>query len=179
MRLSSSFQSKPYEIAVDKNGLRFTTDRGLIYEIYFTGADKHFEGTSFSHQIFQFGFLPLSESTSSNLAVHPQRKRMDPRVMATVIDQVENWFYQYPVSVLAYTCSVTDEKQQARQRMFSELFSLYVDSIDEDYVMLRYDSGEGLLGAMLYRRGNPYEKDIMAFMGSDLTGKFYNKDWWT
>lgn len=176
MRLSSLFQSKPYDLRINRNGLKFTTDRGLIYEIYFAGADKYFQGTSFSHQIFQFGFLPVSQSNLPGIEALPQH-RSDPRIMATVIDQIENWLYQYPVTILAYTCSVTDKKHRARQKMFSGVYDCYSNTISNEYVLLPFDSGEDILGALLYKRGNPYEKDIKAFMGSDITERFYNKEW--
>lgn len=92
------------------------------YEVYFTFAtieEKDFRN-------FGFDYQDLSE---------PERGE-DNLIMPTLLAIVLAYLAQNPETVLLYSCETKDYKEQARQRLFSRLFTKYNNGqyLKQDYV---------------------------------------------
>lgn len=91
------------------------------YEVYFTFAP--IEGQHFKN--LGFDYTDLSEAEAGE----------DSMVMPTVFTIILDYLSQNPETVLLYTCETKDNKEQARQRLFSRLFVRYNNGqfLKQDY----------------------------------------------
>ncbi|TAE19083.1 MAG: hypothetical protein EAZ95_02595 [Bacteroidetes bacterium] len=79
------------------------------YEVYFTFPS--IEGLHFKNLGFDYTNLSEAEAGEDNM------------IMPTVLAIIADYLTQNPETVLLYVCETKDRKEQARERLFSRLFT--------------------------------------------------------
>ena len=148
MRLSAEKinETSPYwVIQLDEMMLRFRTDFGVIYNVGF------YDDTFFSiDDAYHFYISNANKKPSPN----------DPKVLATIIAVIEEFFRQEPM-VMLYICDPRDHRQAARNRLYLTWFENYIDNssyrlYSETVIYKSVDYYAGLI----MRKDNPYFEDV-------------------
>ncbi|MCW3106153.1 MAG: hypothetical protein JWQ09_659 [Segetibacter sp.] len=153
----------PYPLKeVDNFFYRFTTDKGVIYNIYFLDYSYIFiDYPEFSGNIFSFN-IDLSKGDTDTTSA-------DERIGLTVVE-VFKFFFNNLENVAVYVCDNTDERHLARKRKFDLWFWRYNDGsiIKEDGMAIV--EGMMIINSLLVHRNNPRCSDII-FAFKDLNAR--------
>ena len=141
-------ETSPYwVIPLDEKSFRFRTDKGVVYVVGFY-ADNIFS----INDAYHFYISNANHQHGPN----------DPKVLATVIAVIEEFFRQEPM-VMLYICDPRDHRQSARNRLYLRWFNDYINSSDfrlySESVM--YKSVDYYAG-LIMRKDNPYYDDVVA-----------------
>jgi len=141
-------ETSPYwVIPLDEKSFRFRTDNGVVYVVGFY-ADNIFS----INDAYHFYISNANHQHGPN----------DPKVLATVIAVIEEFFRQEPM-VMLYICDPRDHRQSARNRLYLRWFNDYINSSDfrlySESVM--YKSVDYYAG-LIMRKDNPYYDDVVA-----------------
>jgi len=141
-------ETSPYwVIPLDEKSFRFRTDNGVVYVVGFY-ADNIFS----INDAYHFYISNANHQHGPN----------DPKVLATVIAVIEEFFRQEPM-VMLYICDPRDHRQAARNRLYLRWFNDYINSSDfrlySESVM--YKSVDYYAG-LIMRKDNPYYDDVVA-----------------
>lgn len=140
----------PYPLKDSNTGFIFETDFGLVYEISFTDDSGYLTGSSFSSVDTVFSF------TITHLSGQIQHK--DPRVESTIISALHLTFASLPLAVITYVCSLDDNQEKARNRLFH---NWYLRTGKNYFVKLDHTSAdERIYSSVIFRSDNPAREDI-------------------
>jgi Family of unknown function (DUF6169) len=121
------------------------------YEVYFTFPSiegKHFKNLGFD-------YIHLSEAEAGE----------DNTVMPTILTIIFDYLAQNPETALLYTCETKDNKEQARQRLFSRLFTKYNSGqyLKQDYAF----EGTNMLASAIIPKNHPDLAHIQATLAKE------------
>lgn len=136
----------PYVVKrIDCNSFVFTTQYGVIFNVGF--ADDYMFLEKGAYQLFV---------SNANKKASPK----DPLVKETIAVIVREFFSQEP-AVILYICDTSDDRQRARDRLFSYWFEEYAEK--EEYTMLHESIDIDNIvyyGSLLMRKNHPLHNDI-------------------
>ncbi|MDX5348298.1 MAG: DUF6169 family protein [Hymenobacteraceae bacterium] len=149
----------PYDCIRNDNAFTFTTISGSEYEIYFTPGEDYLPGVIFAPFTRVFGFRQLKPAI---------RKSFDPRISATVIQVVLDYFTDKR-NVMLYVCDQSDKRERYRDK----LFRLWYKIFGSDYSIIKKDiqAEETLFITIVYHADNPFRTEIEASL-PDLENKW-------
>jgi hypothetical protein len=121
------------------------------YEVYFTFPS--IEGQYFKN--FGFDYIDLSEAEAGE----------DSMIMPTILAIILDYLSQNPETVLLYTCETKDDKEQARQRLFSRLFVRHDNGqfLKQDYTF----EGTNMFASAIIPKSHPNLTDIQAVLAKE------------
>jgi len=138
----------PYQVeTINDLSVSFVTDNDVCYDVGF------YEDHIFSIDgAFHFYISNADHKHAPN----------DPKVLATVIAVIEEFFRQEPM-VMLYICDPRDHRQAARNRLYLHWFNDYINNSDfrlysESVIYKSVDYYAGLI----MRKDNPYYDDVVA-----------------
>ena len=146
-------KSAPYGVRYDDGRYWFHTDFDIVYVVEFE-QEELFEFMP----SYWFGIINRSHLPSPN----------DPKVRATIICVIEEFFRQNP-HILLYMCDSADEQQSMRNRLFLRWFNGYEQRQKyciETAVIL--DEGMETYVAILVQRSNPKLDDILQMFDAQV-----------
>ncbi|WP_298607143.1 DUF6169 family protein [uncultured Spirosoma sp.] len=104
--------------------------------------------SSFAHAIFSFSITPIAGLV----------KQKDPRVEQTVIRAILLTFEALPDAVINYVCSLDNDQQIARSRLFHRW---YHKAGATQFVKLDFTDHENrIYTSVLFRNNHPAEEEI-------------------
>lgn len=144
--LNSSNHS-PYPLKSVEEGFVFKTDFGITYAIRFTDDSTYVLDWSFANELFSFSITPIAGVV----------KHKDPRVERTVIDTVLLAFEALPNAVINYVCSLDDNQEIARSRLFHRWYL----KAGSRFVKIDYtDQEDRIYTSVIFQRNHPAEDEI-------------------
>lgn len=103
-----------YTITPSKNwGFEFVTDAGHTYTVYFDNSAGIFPDERVNKYAVYLGF-------SCHPPLKPMERMHDPKVGATIMHIIANFFVAFPEGILAYVCSSVDGQDRHRQIAFTK-----------------------------------------------------------
>lgn len=171
----NSFNPYNQEREVGTNGLTFTftTDLGIIYQVYFVQSKDDFPAhPHLNSQTYTFGFGPSIESHETTA----KRSRIDPRVKDTIIDILRKILQGDKDIALMYICSSKGDRQSAAR---SKLFSIWLRQKDPNTLFdLQITShnlkvGEAYMSVLVRNDSNYYNdfKEAIDIFRDQIKGK--------
>lgn len=155
---SNSLSRSPYPLKTTDEGFSFDTDFGITYLVRFTDDSDYITESSFVRNVLTFSITPISGEV----------KRKDPRVEQTIIRTIILTFEMTPDAVINYVCSLDDNQEKARSRLFH---AWYLRKGRERFVKLNYeDQDNKIYTSAIFRRNHPAEKEI-----EDLFKQIFDK----
>lgn len=139
-------QFSPYGVRFEDGHYRFHTDYDIAYIVEFEREDIFDAAPA-----YWFGVVNRSHRPSPN----------DPKVRATIICIIEEFFRQNP-HILLYMCDSANDQQAMRNRLFLRWFNGYEQQ--KQYVIRIVkimDEGAETYVALIVQRSNPMLDDIM------------------
>ena len=139
-------RTAPYRVeTINDLSVSFVTDNEVCYDVGFY-ADNIFSIDGAYH----FYISNADHKHAPN----------DPKVLATVIAVIEEFFRQEPM-VMLYICDPRDHRQAARNRLYLTWFENYIDNssyrlYSETVIYKSVDYYAGLI----MRKDNPYFEDV-------------------
>ncbi|GAB4010816.1 hypothetical protein GCM10028808_22750 [Spirosoma migulaei] len=131
-----------------EDGFIFETDFGITYAIRFTDDSDYISESSFVGTIFSFSITPIAG----------QVKQKDPRVEQTVIKSVLLTFEALPNAVINYVCSLDDDQEVARSRLFHRW---YLKAGTNSFIKLdRTDPESRIFTSVVFSTNHPAEEEI-------------------
>jgi len=147
-------QLSPYGVRFQDGRYWFHTDYDIVYVIEFDPDEVFDEAPS-----YWFGVVNRSHISSPN----------DPKVRATIICVIEEFFRQNP-DILLYMCDSADEQQAVRNRLFLRWFNGYEQQ--KQYVIrtaMIIDEGVETYVAIVLQRSNPQLDAILAQFDAQIS----------
>lgn len=149
-------QSAPYGVRLEDGKYRFHSDYDIAYVVEFD-PDDIFETV----HAYWFGVINRSHLPSPN----------DPKVRATIICIIEEFFRQNP-EILLYMCDSSEDQQAMRNRLFLRWFNGYEQQ--KQFVIRTakiLDEGIETYVAMIVQRSNP-QLDYIIQQFDEQTAQF-------
>lgn len=142
--------SLPYNLAkTDRGSYLFTTDRGLVYTVFFTSYDIEDEERN-RHTVYNFGFDRGGTFTAGKF-----QHEFDERIKATIVSIIKEFFQKNDSKALLYFCYSDDEYSRHRAIIFGrwcrEEMSDEIEHLKKTAVL----NNERLHGGMLILKSNP------------------------
>lgn len=116
----------PYNLTKSEIGYEFVSGAGVRYHLYFsnyylTDAD----GNDLVVPMFGFDCVPERSKQDRN------QKRHDPRIKATIISLIVDFFEKKPNDGLLYICDQKDDKAENRSILFGAWHKEMADKIEK------------------------------------------------
>ena len=144
----SSLSPLPYQLKDVKNGFAFETDFGVTYEISFIDDSDYLFESSFINSVFSFSITHVAG----------QIQQKDPRVEQTILNALFLTFESSPDTVINYVCSLDDDKEVARNRLFQ---NWYLKIGKESFEKLDHSNPENrVYSSVIFRRNHPAKEEI-------------------
>lgn len=154
---SNSSNPLPYPLKNVEEGFLFGTDFGITYAIRFTNDADYMTASSFSHEVFSFSITPIAG----------QVRQKDPRVEQTVIRAILLTFDALPDAVINYVCSLDNDQQIARSRLFHRW---YLKAGTTHFIKLDFTDHENrIYTSVLFRSNHPAEAEIRNLFAESFT----------
>jgi hypothetical protein len=154
----------PYTITLSKNWVyEFVTDSDHTYQVYFDNSTNIFPDERVDDYAVYFGF-------NCNPPLVVLSRTYDPRIGATVMHIIANFFVANPNSILAYVCSALDQQGRHRQILFTKWYTASPLKRKFEFIQKKfYDTYCGVI----YHAEHPELEMIReAFVDFDLENKF-------
>ena len=139
-------QLAPYGVRLEEGQYRFHTDYDIAYIVDFEREDLFDEVPA-----YWFGIVNRSHLPSPN----------DPKVRATIICIIEEFFHKNP-DILLYMCDSADDQQAMRNRLFIRWFNGYdqqkLYAIETAMIL---DENIETYVAIIIQRSNPHLDSIL------------------
>lgn len=145
----------PYPLTNVEDGFVFETDFEITYKIGFADDSDYVSGSSFVNEAFSFSITPIAGVV----------KQKDPRVEQTVIKAVLLTFEALPNAVMNYVCSLDNDQEVARSRLFHRWYLkagsrfIKIDHTDEE---------SRIYTSVIFQRDHPAEAEIRSRFGSSF-----------
>ena len=152
----------PYELTITQSGYQFTTDSGLIYELYYS---KYYllgkEGEEIVVNSFSF---------FNNKGII---KSKDPRVKSTIVSHLIDFFNKNAENSIVYVCSQEGDLARHRRIIFGHWHKEMADIVE------KHNCGEewsklGFYSSLLIRRDHVRKQEIIDAFYRHLD-EFYKK----
>lgn len=143
----SSLNPLPYPLTNVEEGFVFKTDFGITYAIRFTDDSDYIPESSFVNEVFSFSITPIVGVV----------KQKDPRVEQTVIKAILLTFEALPNAVMNYVCSLDDDQEIARSRLFHRW---YLKAGSRFIKIDHTDKESRIHTSVIFRRNHPAETEI-------------------
>ena len=145
---SNLLSPSPYHLRGIDEGFAFDTDFGITYIIRFTDDSDYLAESSVSVTILTFSISPINGEV----------KQKDVRVEVTIIQALMLTFEILPDVVINYVCSLEDNQEKARSRLFN---SWFLKSGKDRFVKLDYvNQDDKIYTSAIFRRDHPAEQQI-------------------
>ncbi|WP_020596930.1 DUF6169 family protein [Spirosoma panaciterrae] len=154
---SNSSNPLPYPLRSVEDGLIFVTELGVTYKIGFADDSVYVSESSFAHEVFSFSITPIAG----------QVRQKDPRVEQTVIRAILLTFDTLPDAVINYVCSLDNDQQIARSRLFHRW---YLKAGTTHFIKLDFTDHENrIYTSVLFRSNHPAEAEIRNLFAESFT----------
>ncbi len=141
----------PYPLTENESGFVFETDFNVTYQIAFTDDSDYITESSLLITVLSFSITPIAG----------EGKQRDPRVEQTVLNALLSTFDALPDVVINYVCSVADNQEAARSRLFH---GWYLKIGKDDFVKLDHiDQVNRIHTPIVFRRNHPKENQLRSF----------------
>ena len=138
----------PYQLKDVESGFTFETDFGVTYEIVFTDDSDYLFESSFINSVFSFSIIHVAG----------QIQHKDPRVEQTIINALFLTFEGSPNAVINYVCSLDDDKEVTRNRLFH---GWYLKIGKESFEKLDHINHENrVYSSVIFLRNHPAKDEI-------------------
>jgi hypothetical protein len=154
-RESSLSIPSTYPVHERNNSFRFTTDRGIIYEIVFQSNLTIFPDEPFGENSVTIALTPtIGYHRDKSFFLHP-----DSKIEATVVQLLRDLFDANPFLVINYTCDTLQGFDRHRRIIFGKWYKKY--SASTGILRINHDDpSQRIYAAALYHQDNPYKADI-------------------
>lgn len=145
LSLEHLYSKSPYKIIPINNDLDFFTDTNTHYRISFTQ-----EAAIGGCDTYQFIIRKVESIPTSH----------DPKVEATILTIIDE-FFRSNLNVLLYICDTSDNREEARNRLFLTWFERNAEP--ERFTIRTANAeveGEGFYAAIIVENRNPKLKEI-------------------
>lgn len=140
-------QKSPYEIIFSEGDFIFQTDEGIHYSISFSKEDIILGGC----ETYQFIIRKIEETHMPH----------DYKVKATILAIIYEFFHSNP-HVLFYICDTSDQREEARNRLFLTWFEHNAEPERFTICTANADvEDEGFYAAIIVENRNPKLYDII------------------
>ena len=138
----------PYQLKDVESGFTFETDFGVTYAILFTDDSDYLFGSSFINSVFSFSITHVAG----------QIQQKDPRVEQTILNTLFLTFESSPDAVINYVCSLDDDREIARNRLFH---GWYLKIGKESFEKLDHTNPENrVYSSVIFLRNHPAREEI-------------------
>ena len=162
---SLSYQAYSIRESSDGHEFSFTTDKGIVYLVYFAEADGYLPSASFAQQTKMFGFGPTDATRPAG------RLLKDERVNTTIFEILYHYFTRYPGTILVFVCSEESPWRPGpghkdpryaywRRNAFRDWFEEWKKIGVMPAEKVDYDLYGYIHCSCLFRSGNRYETEV-------------------
>jgi hypothetical protein len=155
----------PYKFNQQGNSYRFSTDKGVYYNVQFSDGSYYFANFPPFLSVFEFSISVVQ--LGDNLT-----PPFDNRIEATVVSIIKVFLKNHENSII-YVCETRDKRQRVRHRKFDMWFKQNLDAISElekHDAFIIYEDLEFLSSLIVYNH-NPH-KDELAKLFFDQASSF-------
>jgi hypothetical protein len=145
----------PYNFNQQGNSYRFSTDKGVYYNIQFSEGSYYFKNFPPYLSIFEFSISVIH--LGKNL-----KPPYDNRVEATVVSILSTFLKNHENSII-YVCETRDKRQRVRYRKFDMWFKQNIDAIPElekHDAFIFYEDLE-FLSSLIIHNNNPFKNELV------------------
>lgn len=136
----------PYEVTSTKEGYEFTTEKNIVYKLYFSNyylTDEQGDEV----KVLSFGFYNVPETFSTK----------DPRIKVTIIGFIRDFFDKNPDVGMLYLCDTKGGLARHRRIIFGS-WHREIENEIEKHDCLEHHAKQGYYSSMLVRSDNPLKK---------------------
>lgn len=144
---------QPYDVKFQDNTYKFTTEKGIFYNVSFTDGSFYFNNIEPYIPVFELAikFISLGDHLTP-----PQ----DSRTEITIISIVQSFLTEHTNSII-YTCDNIDNRHYARNRKFNMWFNRYQTSELEKYDSSFDVEGSEILASLILHTQNPFKEKLI------------------
>lgn len=144
---------QPYEVNIQGNTYKFTTDKGVFYNITFTDGSFYFNNIEPHIPVFELAIKAIS---LGDYLTPPQDKITE----ITVISIIQSFLSEHTNAII-YTCDNIDNKHHARNRKFNIWFNRYQTNDIEKYDSSFDVEGSEILASLIIHSQNPFKERLI------------------
>ena len=157
---------QPYDVKIQGNIYKFSTDNGIFYNIIFSDGSFYFSNIEPYIPVYE---LAIKFISLGDYLTPPHDKRSE----ITIISIIQSFLSEHTNSII-YTCDNTDERHHARNRKFNIWFNRYQTSELEKYDSSFDVEGTEILASLILHSQNPFKEQLLKVFAEQING--YRKD---